>query len=179
MSFGFIAAYAVLIALASVIELPIARGFASVQLNMLIRLGSLVVATLALVIVHGFNVPTGQTALAGLGIGLLTGVGSIIYCLTLVDLPLSLVVVLSNLYIVITCLLGIAVLHESVTPLKLGGLAMTLGGVVLLTYPPSSRYAVHSATSSAKKAPPARALLMMGVSGTQIRQGDQLSFRML
>jgi hypothetical protein len=59
MSFGFIAAYAVLIALASVIEVPTARGFASVQLNLLIRLGSLAVATLALVIEHGVRVPTG------------------------------------------------------------------------------------------------------------------------
>ena len=47
MSFGFIAAYTVLIAVASVIEVPIARRFASVQLNLLIRLGSLAVATLA------------------------------------------------------------------------------------------------------------------------------------
>jgi drug/metabolite transporter (DMT)-like permease len=162
MSFGFIAAYAVLIAIASVVEVPIGRGFASVQLNLLIRLGSLGVAVLALIIVHGFNVPTGQAALAGLGIGVLTGVGSIIYCVTLIDLPLSLVVVLSNLYLVITCLLGIAVLHESVTALKLGGLALTLGGVLLLTYPPSSRYAVHSAISDVKTGPPARAVLVMG-----------------
>jgi hypothetical protein len=74
MSFGFIAAYTVLIAVASVIEVPIARGFASVQLNLLIRLGSLAVAILALVIVHGVSVPTGAPALAGLGIGVLTGV---------------------------------------------------------------------------------------------------------
>jgi hypothetical protein len=74
MSFGFIAAYTVLIAVASVIEVPIARGFASVQLNLLIRLGSLAVAILALVIVHGVSVPTGPSALAGLGIGVLTGV---------------------------------------------------------------------------------------------------------
>jgi hypothetical protein len=58
-SFGFIAAYAVLIAVASVIEVPMARGFASVQLNLLIRLGSLAVAMLALVIVHGVSIPTG------------------------------------------------------------------------------------------------------------------------
>jgi hypothetical protein len=51
-SLGFIAAYAVLIAVASVIEVPIARGFASVQLNLLIRLGSLVVAILAWTIAH-------------------------------------------------------------------------------------------------------------------------------
>jgi drug/metabolite transporter (DMT)-like permease len=162
MSFGFIAAYAVLIAVASVIEVPLARGFASVQLNLLIRLGSLAVATLALVLVHGVRVPTGPPALAGLGIGLVTGVGSIIYCLTLIDLPLSLVVVLSNLYIVITFSLGITLLHEPITALKIGGLVLTLVGVLLLANPPSSRYAVHSATSVATKAPPARAFLMMG-----------------
>jgi drug/metabolite transporter (DMT)-like permease len=162
MSFGFIAAYTVLIAIASIIEVPIGRGLASVQLNLLIRLGSLAVAILALVIVHGVTVPTGPIALAGLGIGLLTGVGSIIYCLTLIDLPLSLVVVLSNLYIVITCLLGMTLLHESVTVLKIAGLALTLGGVLFLAYPPSSRYAVHSASSVAKKARSARAFLLMG-----------------
>lgn len=162
MSFGFIAAYAVLIAIASVIEVPLARGFASVHLNLLIRLGSLAVAILALVIVHGVSVPTGTPALAGLGIGVLLGVGSIIYCLTLVDLPLSLVVVLSNLYIVITFLLGITLLHKPVTAFKIGGLVLTLGGVLLLANPPSSRYAVHSATSIAKKAPPVRAFLLMG-----------------
>jgi drug/metabolite transporter (DMT)-like permease len=162
MSFGFIAAYPVLIAVASVIEVPIARGLASVQLNLLIRLGSLAVATLALVIVHGVSVPTGPPALAGLGIGVLTGIGSIIYCLTLIDLPLSLVVVLSNLYIVITFLLGITLLHEPITALKIGGLVLTFGGVLLLANPPSSRYAVHSATSVAKKAPPARTFLVMG-----------------
>ena len=162
MSFGFIAAYSVLIAVASVIEVPIARGFASVQLNLLIRLGSVAVAALALIVVHGVSVPTGPPALAGLGIGVLTGVGSIIYCLTLIDLPLSLVVVLSNLYIVITFLLGITLLDEHVTALKIAGLVLTLGGVLLLANPPSSRYAVHSATSVAKKAPPARAFLLMG-----------------
>lgn len=161
-SFGFIAAYAVLIAVASVIEVPIGRGLASVQLNLLIRLGGLAVAIPALVIVHGSGVPTGLQALAGLGIGVLTGVGSIFYCLTLIDLPLSLVVVLSNLYIVITFLLGISLLHEPVTALKIGGLVLTLAGVVLLANPPSSRYAVHSALSVAKKAPPLRAFLLMG-----------------
>lgn len=151
-----------LIAIASVIEVPVGRGFASVQLNLLIRLGSLAVAVVALIIVHGVAVPTGPYALAGLGIGILTGVGSIVYCITLIDLPLSLVVTLSNLYIVITCLLGMTLLHESITVLKIAGLTLTLGGVLLLAYPPSSRYGVHSATSIAKKAPAARALLTMG-----------------
>jgi len=162
MSLGFIAAYAVLIAIASVIEVPIAGGFASVQLNLLIRLGSLLVAVAALVLVHGVAVPVGSSALAGLGIGILTGVGSIVYCLALIDLPLSLVVTLSNLYIVITCLLGMTFLHESITFAKIAGLALTLGGVLLLAHPPSSRYGVHSATSVARKRPSVRALMTMG-----------------
>ena len=162
MSLGFIAAYAVIVAVASVIEVPVGRGFASVHFNLLIRLGSLAAAVAALFIVHGATVPTGSSALAGLGIGILTGVGSIIYCLALIDLPLSLVVTLSNLYIVITILLGISLLDESVTAVKIAGLALTLGGVLLLAYPPSSRYGVHSAGSTAKNAPPIRAFLMMG-----------------
>jgi uncharacterized membrane protein len=161
-SFGFIAAYAVVVAVASVIEVPVGRGFASVQFNLLIRLGSLAAAVAALLVVHGAAVPTGSSALLGLGIGILTGVGSIIYCLALIDLPLSLVVTLSNLYIVITSLLGMSLLHESATPVKIAGLALTLGGVLLLAYPPASRYGVHSARSSAKKPPPLRAFLMMG-----------------
>ena len=162
MSFGFIAAYAVIVAVASVIEVPIGRGFKSVQLNLLIRLGSLAAALAALVVVHGAGDPTGPSVLLGLGIGVLTGVGSIIYCLALIDLPLSLVVTLSNLYIVVTALLGMSVLRESVTVTKIAGLALTLGGVLLLAHPPASRYGVHSASSSAKKPPPTRALLMMG-----------------
>ena len=55
--------------------MPIARGFASVQLNLLIRLGSLAVATLALVIVHGVSVPTGPPALAG-GYVVIIGIGA-------------------------------------------------------------------------------------------------------
>ena len=39
---------------------------------------------------------------------------------------------------------------------------MTLVGVLVLAHPPSSRYAVHSANSVAKHAPPARAFLVMG-----------------
>ena len=71
-------------------------------------------------------------------------------------------VVLSNLYIVVTCVLGMTLLNESVTVVKIGGLVLTLGGVLVLVHPPSSRYAVHSANSVAKQAPPARAFLVIG-----------------
>lgn len=69
MSFEFIAAYAVLIAFASVIEVPIGRGFGSVQLNLLIQLGSLAVAILALMIVQGISVPSDHSLWPGLARG--------------------------------------------------------------------------------------------------------------
>jgi drug/metabolite transporter (DMT)-like permease len=134
----------------------------SVQLNLLIRVGSLSTAIASMLAVHLTSLPGGPAILAGLGIGVLTGTGSIMSCLSLIDMPISMVVTLSNLYLVITAALGIALLHESDTVLKLAGLAATLAGVLLLAYSPASRYGVHSASSIAKRTPPPRAYLSMG-----------------
>jgi drug/metabolite transporter (DMT)-like permease len=161
-SLAFVGVYAVLIGIASVIERPVGRGLRSVQLNFLIRIGSLAAALIALIATHGLSIPSGRYALLGLGIGLATGVGSIVYCLVLVRMPIALVVALSNVYVVITTLLGILLLQEPLTALKVAGLACTVGGVVLLAHPPSSRYGVHSADGAASKAPPLWAWLAMG-----------------
>ena len=63
-------------------------------------------------------------------------------------LPVSLVVTLSNLYIVVTIVLGIVVLHEPVTVLKIAGLACIVAGVVLLGHSPA-RYAAHPSSACA------------------------------
>ncbi len=83
LSLGYVAVYVVLIGVSSFIERPVGRGFGAFQLNVLIRLGSLAAAIAALLAVHGTALPTGSSLLAGLGIGLITGVGSICYCLSL------------------------------------------------------------------------------------------------
>jgi drug/metabolite transporter (DMT)-like permease len=115
LSLGYIWVYALVIGVASFIEAPVGRGLRSVQLNVLIRIGSLAAAVVALLVVHGIALPSGPFVFAGLGIGLLTGVGSILYCLALKDMPISLVVTISNLYIVITTGLGVVLLHEPIT----------------------------------------------------------------
>jgi drug/metabolite transporter (DMT)-like permease len=48
----------------------------------------------------------------------------------------SVVLAVANLYIVVTILLGVAILHETPTPLKIASLAMTLIGVLVLSYSP-------------------------------------------
>ena len=161
LSLGYIAVYVVLVGVASFIERPVGRGFGAFQLNVLIRLGSLAAAISALLAVHGSALPTGPSLLAGLGIGLITGVGSICYCLSLDYMSVSLVVTFANLYIVITILLGVVVLHEPVTAVKIAGLGCTLAGVLVLGHP-SARYGVNPETKVGNKPVTARAFVIMG-----------------
>lgn len=160
LSLGYVAVYVVLVGVASFIESPVGRGFGAFQLNALIRTGSLAAAAVALVAAHGLTLPGGGPALAGLGIGLLTGVGSLFYCVALDYLPVSSVVTFANLYIAITTLLGIAVLGEPLTPLKITGLICTVAGVVLLTHTPA-RYGVNPDTGAADKTASPRAFVIM------------------
>src|SRR5260370_1306074 len=145
---GYLAVYVALVGVAPFVEKPAARGFGAFQLNALIRAGSLAAAAVALVFAHGLVFAATSYLLAGLGIGLLSGTGSILYCFGLNYLPVSLVVTLSNLYIVITIVLGIVVLHEPITVLKIVGLTCTMAGVLVLGRSPA-RYAAHPEASSA------------------------------
>jgi drug/metabolite transporter (DMT)-like permease len=155
LSLGYVAVYVLLVGVASFIEKPAGRGFGAFQLNALIRTGSLAAAAVALIFAHGPAFPATSYLLAGLGIGLITGAGSMLYCFGLDYLPVSLVVTLSNLYIVITIVLGIVVLHEPVTVLKVAGLISIVIGVLVLGHSPA-RYAAHRRPARpARRAKPA------------------------
>jgi len=162
LSLGYVAVYVLLVGVASFIEKPAGRGFGAFQLNALIRAGSLAAAAVALVFAHGLAFPATSYLLAGLGIGLITGAGSMLYCFGLNYLPVSLVVTLSNLYIVITIVLGIVVLHEPVTVLKIAGLTCIMAGVLILGHSPA-RYAAHPEASSASAPRQARGFVIMGI----------------
>jgi drug/metabolite transporter (DMT)-like permease len=135
-SFACIGAYVLLLGVASFVERPVGKSFNAFQLNVLIRGGGLVVGVAALLVVHGIGLPAPQLLLAGVGIGVIAGSASICYCLALDYLPVSVVVAVANLYIVVTILLGVAILHEAITPLKIASLVMTLIGVLVLSYTP-------------------------------------------
>src|SRR5260370_23687860 len=162
LSLGYVAIYVALVGVASFIEQPAGRGFGAFQLNALIRVGSLAAAAVALIFAHGLAFPATSYLLAGLGIGLLTGAGSMLYCFGLDYLPVSLVVTLSNLYIVITIVLGIVVLHEPVTVLKIAGLTCIMAGVLILGHSPA-RYAAHPEDGSASTPGQARGFVIMGI----------------
>ena len=161
-SLGYVAIYVALVGVASFIEKPAARGFGAFQINALIRAGSLAAAVVALVLAHGLALPATSYLLAGLGIGLITGAGSMLYCFGLDYLPVSLVVTLSNLYIVVTIVLGIVFLHEPVTGLKIAGLTCIIAGVVILGHSPA-RYAAHTQSSTASAPRQARGFVIMAI----------------
>ncbi|PZR99563.1 MAG: hypothetical protein DLM70_15230 [Chloroflexi bacterium] len=91
--------------------------------------------------------PSPSSLLAGLGIGVLAGAGAVCYCLTLKYLPTPVVVSVANLYIVVTVLLGVAVLHEALTLLKIAALIITVIGAVALARAPA-RHAVQTSGSA-------------------------------
>ncbi|HET9848589.1 MAG TPA: EamA family transporter [Candidatus Dormibacteraeota bacterium] len=134
---AYLAGYAVVAGTASFLEGPVGHRYQAFQLNALIRVGSLLTALVALLAAHGLAIPMTTATLAGLGIGVIAGVGSICYCVAVSDMPVSTVATLSNLYLVVTTLLGIAILGESVTVLKLGGIIAMIAGALLLDAAPA------------------------------------------
>jgi drug/metabolite transporter (DMT)-like permease len=148
-SFACIGAYVLLLGVASFVERPVGRGFGAFQLNALIRGGGVVIGLTAVLAIHGLALPAPLPLLGGLGIGVIAGIGSICYCFALDDLPLPIVVACANLYIVVTVLLGITILHEAVIPLEIAGLGITLIGVLALSYAPG-RHGVQPGISAAR-----------------------------
>ncbi|MFI5271440.1 MAG: EamA family transporter [Ktedonobacterales bacterium] len=130
--------YIALFGVAALVEQPIARVLDAFQLDALLRIGSAVVAIAILggAILFGLGgatLPGLLAALAGLGIGLISGTGSLCYCLALDLLPSDLAACLANGYLVVTVVLGVVLLHEPVTFFVLAGLALTIGGAIVLS----------------------------------------------
>lgn len=147
---AYLAAYALLAGFASFIEVPAGRGYRAFQLNALIRGGSLIAALAALGVAHGLALPIGSASLAALGIGIIAGFGSISYCFAVSYISITTVATLSNLYLIVTTVLGISILGESVTVLKVIGVIATLAGALLLDFAPA-RFGIGAGHDEVRK----------------------------
>jgi hypothetical protein len=87
-----------------------------------------------------------------------------LYCFGLDYLPTSLVVTLSNLYIVIAVVLGIVLLHEPVTALKIAGLVCIMATVLVRARIPARHAASPRPAQPAQPVRPlqARGFAIMG-----------------
>jgi drug/metabolite transporter (DMT)-like permease len=131
---GFIGANVVLTGVASFLEQPLSRQLDTFRLGAALRLGGLIMAVVALLAGRGPAIPDLEPGLAGVGIGLILGVGSAFYCLALSRLAPWLAASVANAYVAVTILLGVVVLGEHLTWLVVAGLALTLAGIVALSW---------------------------------------------
>ena len=103
------------------------------QVNFLMAIGMAVTAIPALLLAQGtLNVPVKSLPL-GAPIGLLMALGSISYVLALSKLPAGTAAAISTSYIVLVVLLSRIFLGERLDWLKIAGIALTIGGVALLS----------------------------------------------
>jgi drug/metabolite transporter (DMT)-like permease len=131
---GFIGAYVVLVGVASFLEQPLSRQLDAFRLGAALRLGGLLMAVMALFAGGDAVIPDLGPGLAGVGIGLILGIGSAFYCLALSGLAPWLAASVANGYVAVTILLGVVVLGEHLTWLVVAGLALTFAGIVALSW---------------------------------------------
>jgi len=135
---AFIGANVVLVGVASFLEYPLSRQLDAFRLGAALRLGALILAVAALLAGRGPAIPDLWPGLVGIGIGLILGVGSAFYCLALAGLAPWLAASVANGYVAVTILLGVVVLGETLTWLAVAGLALTLAGIIALSWRQSS-----------------------------------------
>lgn len=143
-SLGCIGVYILLVGAAAFLEQYVAKHLDALHLDALLRMGTFALAFSALLaqpLLPGVGpsgtqllVPIKPVALAGIGIGLLAGLGSICYCFALDRLPGYVVASTGNVYIAVTVVLGLVLLREPLTLVTGGGLLLTGAGAVMLSY---------------------------------------------
>jgi drug/metabolite transporter (DMT)-like permease len=131
---GFIGASVVLVGVVSFLEQPLSQRLDAFRLGAALRLGGLIMAVAALLAGRGPAIPDLEPGLAGVGIGLILGLGSAFYCLALSGLAPWLATSVANGYVAVTILLGVVVLGEHLTWLAIAGLALTVAGIIALSW---------------------------------------------
>lgn len=130
----FLIGYIVSVGVATFLLKYVSDDLSPYQINLLMSLGMIVIAVPALWIAErSLKVPRSHIALGSV-IGLLMAAGSVSYVLAISKLPVGLASAIATSYVVLVVVLSRIVLHERLSAAKLVGLALTLGGVALLSY---------------------------------------------
>ena len=132
--FGFLLAYIVFVGIASFLQKYSMKQLNPFQVNFLMAIGMLVTALPALWIKQGNLVVPVRSLPFGAPIGLMMALGSISYILALSKLPAGTAAAISTAYIIVVVILSRIFLDESLSWMKIVGIASTLIGVALLSW---------------------------------------------
>lgn len=130
-SIGFVLGYVVLLGVATFLQKPVMKYLDAVQVNFLMGIGILIVSLPILLYRHQ-ALPGLSHIGKGLGIGVLLGLGSLLYFLGLRHLPVTVAATIGTGYVVVTAVLAVIFLHEPVTLIKVAGVLLTIAGVAML-----------------------------------------------
>jgi len=101
--------------------------------------GVLAVLVATAVLLPTGRVPAVRLGLAALLMGCVAGIGdlggNLFFVLASDEGELAVVIVLTSLYPVVTAILARVYLHERLSPLRLLGVALAIGGVILIGLP--------------------------------------------
>jgi drug/metabolite transporter (DMT)-like permease len=130
----YLAGYIVSIGVATFLLKYVSDDLSPYQINFLMAVGMIVIGVPALLVAERtLALPRAGLPLGGL-VGLLMAAGSILYVLAIAELPVGLASAIATSYVVLVVVLSRIVLHESLSAAKVLGLALTIGGVALLSY---------------------------------------------
>lgn len=130
----FVIGYIVLVGVATFLMKVSMKGLSPYQLNFLMGIGMLVTGIPALLLAQGsLKIPM-KGLPAGIAIGMMMAIGSILYVLALNKLPASVASVLAATYVGVVIVLSWLFLKESFDAIKILGVALTFIGALLLTY---------------------------------------------
>ena len=129
----FLGGYIVLVGVASFLQKFSMKELNPYQVNFLMAIGMALTALPALFLAQGSLAIPIKSLPLGAPIGLLMALGSISYVLALSKLPVGAAAAISTSYIILVVLLSRIFLGELLDWLKIIGIALTIGGVALLS----------------------------------------------
>ncbi len=130
----FLLGYVAALGAATYLLKVLLEDLSAYQVNLLMGLAMLVISVPAVLIAdRTLSIPARHLP-AGLVVGFLMAGGSVLYALALQRLPAGPTAAIATSYVVIVVVLSAAFLDERVDAVTILGVAMTLGGVVLLSF---------------------------------------------
>lgn len=130
----FVAGYILLVGVATFLMKVSLKSLSPYQLNFLMGVGMLVTGIPALLLAHrSFKMPVKELP-AGIAIGIMMALGSILFVLAINKLSASVASVLATTYVGVVIILSTLILKESFDAIKILGVALTFIGALLLTY---------------------------------------------
>jgi drug/metabolite transporter (DMT)-like permease len=134
MGYLFVLGYILLVGVGTFLMKVSLKTLSPYQLNFLMGIGMLVTGIPALLLAHrSFKLPAKEVP-AGVTIGIMMALGSILFVLALNKLTASVASVLAATYVAVVIVLSWLILKESFDSIKILGIAFTFIGALLLTY---------------------------------------------